>query len=150
MKISKKVANGMAIGGLVGILSCFGQAAYFGIQRNRLHPVEQALVEIKDNVNACAYKHDEASCQKWKQQYTSLETELAHLENDPSYQQFMEDRDRNRTYSTSSVAGMLLMTIIMTAGGVIYKRRKDEEIDQYWEKQVQADRARKYVVVTKP
>ncbi|MEK6969695.1 MAG: hypothetical protein AABW48_04670 [Nanoarchaeota archaeon] len=151
MKISKKVANVMSIGGVVGILSSWGAVMYFGTQMNRPHPIEQALTELTETFTACAYNHDEASCQKWKQQYAGLETELVGLENDSAYQQFIEDRDRNKTYLRSSVTGVLLMMVIMAAGRVIHGRREDEELDQYARKQVQAmnDKAQNYMAVPK-
>lgn len=132
MKISKKVANGMLIGGTIGALSGLGGVIYFNVQTDRSHPVEQKLDEMKETFNACAYNHDEASCQKWKQQYAGLETELAGLKNNSAYQQFMEDRDRNRVYSISSTAGVILMVSIMIAGNVIYGRRIKEECDEIW------------------
>ncbi len=129
MKISKKVAEGMFIGGLVGSLSSVGVSMYFSSQVNQVHPrLEQVLTEIKESFNACYDKRDEASCQKWRQQCANLETELASLGNTQSYQQFLVNREGNqRNYNyTLGVIGLSMVLMCVSLAAVWPGRRENE------------------------
>lgn len=135
MKIFKKVANGMIIGGAIGLLPSMGVTVYFNEQADRAHPiVEQALTEIKENFNACYDNNtrDKASCQKWEQQCADLELKLTQVGSYQTYQPFLDDKERNRNYAYTGLAGLALMVITGTIGCVAYWRRIDEEYGLIW------------------
>lgn len=141
MKISKKVADVMIIGGTIGFLSSLGAMMYVNYQARRAHPIEQAITEMKDNFDACAYEHNKPSCQQWRQQYKGLETKLAWLENDQSYQQFLEHRDRNQKNSIYALGVLGLSVILTSVGGVADRRRHEEEFNEL---KKEADSLRQY------
>lgn len=134
MTISKKVATGMLVGALAGLLGSTGGMLYFGYHADKLHPTEQVIVELKDSFNECAYSRNETACGRWKQQYSSLESELTHLEADSSYQQFLDDRKRNKALLYGSLALFSLSLLSYLVGDAARWRREDEEFKEDFER----------------
>lgn len=137
MKISKKVAKGMAIGGAIGFVSSFGTVVYFGTKASELSPIEQKIEELKGSFKECVRTGNEIDCKRLEEQHFLLGYELAIAKQDPAYPQYMENRKDYQLYGRLAGGGLLLSMIVLVASVEAFDRRREEE---YWQVNT-ADRA---------
>lgn len=125
MKISTKVATGMAVAGLVGILGGFSSIAYSAVKSGEMYP---KLVEIdnrekdlkKSYSEKCILPSDKGKCNEMERQYGLLLEERVQIQQTESYYSFLEERkmyDRISDYSGLTV----IASFFLFAVGVLQK-----------------------------
>lgn len=138
MKISKRAAKWMAIGGLTGILGGMAGSPYFNRQSKADAPTQQRLESIAaersqlaTTMMSCLPSGEEvisSDCTALRDQYDILGQEAAQIESSDEYKQALDDQRQAKNLYSLFLWGITVPSfIVVSPGYVVYEKRLTEE-----------------------
>ena len=142
MKISKPVAKGLAIAGVVGVLGITGGVAYEMVNGGSIRgsPEYRRLEEITEQQGHLAQEYinctadPAADCSSARAEYLSLNAEAEQITSGQTYMAFVAEEAAIDSRYPFWVAGVAAASLLTIGGISVHERRNREELIAVLEK----------------